>query len=106
MSAGRSKSSAIREIFSGLNELRKEPWRTLWIDRLIQYDFFFIIIFSLGILLFGIPSFLRFDLVPTDLDNARYFLSAMVQAQAAIVTLVITLTLIAIQMASASYTLP
>lgn len=101
MNVGRSKSSSLIEIFSGLNELRKEPWRTLWIDRLIQYGFFFICIFLIGILLFWI---LGSNLIPTDIDNARYFLSAMVQAQAAIVTLVITLTLIAIQMASASYT--
>lgn len=55
-------------------------------------------------MLLGVPSLFGKDFVPTDLDNARYFLSAMVQAQAAIVTLVISLTLIAIQMASASYT--
>jgi hypothetical protein len=104
MGAGGFEESAIREIFSGLNELRKEPWPSLWKERALQYFFVFILVFFAGILFYGIPTLLGFDVVPTDLDNARYFLSAMVQAQAAIVTLVITLTLIAIQMASASYT--
>jgi hypothetical protein len=104
MGAGESKESAIKEIFSGFNELRKEPWPSLWKERALQYFFVFILVFFAGILFFGIPPLLGFDIVPTDLDNARYFLSAMVQAQASIITLVITLTLIAIQMASASYT--
>jgi len=104
MGAGEFKESAIKEIFSGFNELRKEPWPSLWKERALQYFFVFILVFLAGILLFGIPPLWGFDVVPTDIDNARYFLSAMVQAQAAIITLVITLTLIAIQMASASYT--
>ena len=104
MGAGEFKESAIKEIFSGLNELRKEPWPPLWKERALQYFFVFILVFFAGILFYGIPPLWGFDVVPTDIDNARYFLSAMVQAQAAIITLVITLTLIAIQMASASYT--
>lgn len=44
------------------------------------------------------------NVIPTDHENALYFLSAIVQSQATIITLVITMTLIAIQMASASYT--
>ena len=104
MGAGEFKESAIREIFSGLNELRKEPWPSLWKERALQYFFVFILVFFAGILFYGIPPLWGFDVVPTDIDNARYFLSAMVQAQAAIITLVITLTLIALQMASASYT--
>ena len=99
MSDGKPKGNAIMEIFSGTEELRKEPWASLWMERAIQYFFLFDIVLIGGFLLFWI-----FNLFPTNSNNALYFLSAMVQAQAAIVSLVITLTLVAIQMATASYT--
>jgi len=99
MNAGRPTGSAIKEIFSGLNELRKkEPWLYLWTVRFIQFIAIFCVIEVAGVWIFHTFNIL------TSIENARYFLSAMVQAQAAIVALVITLTLIAIQMASASYT--
>jgi len=104
MNSGESKGSAIKEIFFGLDELKKEPWKSLWKKRFQQYLFIFGIVSAAGIFILGILLSFGFNYVPTDLDNARFFLSAMVQAQAAIVTLVITLTLIAIQMASAAYT--
>ena len=49
-------------------------------------------------------TFNYFDLYHTDADSARYMLSAMVQAQAAIVAIVITLTLIAVQLTASAYT--
>lgn len=48
-------------------------------------------------------AFNYFDLYHTDADSARYMLSAMVQAQAAIVAIVITLTLIAVQLTASAY---
>jgi hypothetical protein len=89
----------IGPIFSLISIKKDHPWISLWTIRFLQYFILFCIIVIPGYLLFK-----QFNLVPTGLENARYFLSAMVQAQAAIVTLVITLTLIAIQMATASYT--
>jgi len=91
--------SAIKNIFLGIEGLKDEPWLSLWCDRLIQYIFIFDFFSILGIILL-----LFFPISSTNFDNALYFLSAMVQAQAAIVSLVITLTLIAIQMATSSYT--
>jgi hypothetical protein len=45
-----------------------------------------------------------FKLAPTNFDNALYFISALVQSQAVIVSIVITLIRIAIQIDTASYT--
>ena len=47
--------------------------------------------------------FTYFNLYHTDADSARYMLSAMVQAQAAIIAIVITLTLIAVQLTASAY---
>jgi hypothetical protein len=48
-------------------------------------------------------TFNYLDLHHTDADSARYMLSAIVQAQAAIIAIVITLTLIAIQLTASAY---
>jgi uncharacterized membrane protein len=47
--------------------------------------------------------FKLFDLFQTDANSARYMLSAMVQAQAAIVAIVVTLTLVAVQLTASAY---
>ena len=100
MSAEEPKESTIKNLFSSLLKLKKDhPWISLWTIRFLQYFVLFCFVIIPGIMIFR-----QFNLVPTGLENARYFLSAMVQTQAAIVSLVITLTLIAIQMAAASYT--
>jgi len=44
-----------------------------------------------------------FIIYHTDVDSARYMLSAIVQSQAAIVAIVITLTLIAVQLTASAY---
>jgi len=99
MSAGESWSVWIKDFFSGLYMINKEPWRSLWIKRFLQYLLLFDIVSISGIILFWI-----FNLFSTNINNALYFLSAMVQAQSAIIALVVTLTLVAIQMGTASYT--
>lgn len=48
-------------------------------------------------------AFNYFDLYHTNADSARYLLSAVVQAQAAIIAIVITLTLIAVQLTASAY---
>jgi hypothetical protein len=94
-----SENNAIRKIFSGIQKITEEPWASIWKERLIQYLFVFDVVSLAGIILLWI-----FRLAPTDHENALFFLSAMVTAQATIFSLVVTLTLIAIQMAAASYT--
>lgn len=61
--------------------------------------------FALLVVVLGVChwAFNYFDLYHTDADSARYMLSAMVQAQAAIVAIVITLTLIAVQLTASVY---
>jgi hypothetical protein len=46
-----------------------------------------------------------FNLPYTDIDNNRYLLSAMAQSQAAIIAIVITVSLIAVQLAASTYSL-
>ena len=50
-----------------------------------------------------IPAFRWFNLFNTEATSARYMLSALVQAQAAIVAIVISLTLIAVQFTASAY---
>jgi uncharacterized membrane protein len=87
-----------KEIPSRLSNLKPDPWVSLWLHRFVQYFVLFVIIVISGKAIIS-----WYNVVPTDIDSAKYFLSSMVQAQAAIVSLVITLTLIAIQMAGSSY---
>ncbi len=87
-------------IISKFSDLKKNhQWFFLWTTHLLEYLLLFDLIYVGCILVFR-----SYDLIPTNIDNARYLLSAMVQAQATVITLVITLTLIAIQMATGSYT--
>ena len=62
--------------------------------------YFIILVFVLGVCYW---AFNYLDLYHTDADSARYMLSAMVQAQAAIVAIVITLTLVAVQLTASVY---
>ncbi|MFA5253146.1 MAG: DUF2254 family protein [Methanoregula sp.] len=77
---------------------KDKPWSYLWVYRFFQYFGLFVIVVIIGKFIIS-----GYNVVPTDIDSAKYFLSSMVQAQAAIVSLVITLTLIAIQMTAGSY---
>ena len=47
--------------------------------------------------------FTYYNLFHTDVDSARYMLSALTQSQAAIVAIVVSLTLIAVQLTASSY---
>ena len=66
-------------------------------------------IFSVYVFLFvlwvvaWILAFSGFRIFNTDADSARYMLSALVQSQAAIVAIVVSLTLIAVQLTASAY---
>jgi uncharacterized membrane protein len=62
------------------------------------YVFLLLLVIFVGAILFA-----KFNLFHTDANSARYMLSALVQSQAAIVAIVITLTLIAVQLTASAY---
>ena len=66
--------------------------RKLWAKRLFVY----IAVFGV-VLFFCIYLFNSFNLYQTDANSARYMLSAMVQVQAAVIAVVVTLTFFAVQ---------
>ena len=70
----------------------------LWTKRIFEYLFLAVLFSFVGAVLF-----VYFDLAQTDADSARYMLSALVQSQAAIVAIVISLTLIAVQLSASAY---
>jgi hypothetical protein len=76
-----------------------------WIGDLAQYKtcFKFFILFGVSLLICALILFCNSFHI--DNDSARYLLSALVQSQAAIVAIVVTLTLVAIQLVVSSYSL-
>ena len=72
----------------------------LWLKRWIFYLVIYIIIVIPIHLILSHLGFLY-----TNLDSARYMLSALVQSEAAILGIVITLSLIAMQLAAQSYSI-
>ena len=72
--------------------------RHLWTARLIVYFTCLAVVVLVCCILFR-----YFNLFHTDADSARYMLSALVQTQSAIVAIVITLTLIAVQLTASAY---
>ncbi|MCK4459942.1 MAG: DUF2254 domain-containing protein, partial [Methanosarcinales archaeon] len=83
----------------GLYErIRDWEFRHLWIARLCVYLVLLVVV--LGVCHW---AFDYFDLYHTYADSARYMLSAMVQAQAAIIAIIVTLTLIAVQLTASAY---
>ncbi len=71
---------------------------SLWARRLALY-----ICLGAFIIVISHIAFSYFNLLHTDVDSARYMLSALVQSEAAIVALVVTLSLVAVQLAAQSY---
>jgi uncharacterized membrane protein len=72
--------------------------RHLWTARIFVYSALFLLVIFVSAILFT-----HFNLFHTDANSARYMLSALVQSQAAIVAIVITLTLIAVQLTASAY---
>ena len=72
--------------------------RRLWTARIFVYGVLLLLVVLVGAVIFA-----HFNLFHTDANSARYMLSALVQTQAAIVAIVITLTLIAVQLTASAY---
>lgn len=47
--------------------------------------------------------FLKFDMIPIDADTARYTLSALIQSESAIVAVIVSLSLVAVQLTASSF---
>ena len=84
-SLGKKASSIKNELFK-------------WLKRLFFYSVLGIVVIAISHYVFSYFGFLH-----TDIDSARYMLSALVQGEAAIVALVVTLSLVAVQLAAQSY---
>ncbi len=81
------------------NKFQKFDITHPWILWTTIYSLFFIIT-----IITCFSGFYQFHLFQTDVNSARYLLSALIQCQAAIISIVITLTLIAVQMTASTYT--
>ncbi|MCG2728078.1 MAG: DUF2254 domain-containing protein [Candidatus Methanoperedenaceae archaeon] len=79
------------KIFTWLNEPKR-------LNRLALYSSL-----SAAVIVASHFIFSNFSFLHTDVDSARYMLSALVQSEAAIVALVVTLSLVAVQLAAQSY---
>jgi len=75
-----------------------------WLDKpkLLNRLTLYAITFALVIIAFH-PIFLHCGFLHTSADSARYMLSALVQVEAAIMAMVLTLSLVAMQLAASSY---
>jgi uncharacterized membrane protein len=73
-------------------------YRKLWASRIFVYSLLLLLVIFVGAILFA-----KFNLFHTDVTSARYMLSAVVQTQSAIIAIVITLTLIAVQLTASAY---
>jgi hypothetical protein len=97
------KKRTIKQLFVNIRN-KVHDWRMsfesrhLWTARLFVYGFLLLLVILVGTILFT-----HFNLFHTDVNSARYMLSALVQSQAAIVAIVITLTLIAVQLTASAY---
>jgi len=69
-----------------------------WLNRISLYLIFFALVYIIFKSIFS-----YFDFMHTDVDSARYMLSALIQGEFAVVALIISLSLIAIQLAASSY---
>lgn len=71
----------------------------------VTYPLFLFLAITLGIFSFELIGFLFPDAnyLLTNIDNARYLVSALIQSEAAIIAIVVTLSLVAVQQTSSSY---
>ena len=81
--------------FQNLNY--NHPWMILWIKRILIYLGLY------GLCLISWIEVSKFILGFSNLDNARTFLGTIIPCQAGIIAIVITLTLVVVQINSASY---
>ena len=93
----------LKQLFVSIRNKVHDWWmsfeyRHLRVARIFVYGFLLLLV-----ILVGAVTFTHFNLFHTDAGSARYMLSALVQSQAAIVAIVITLTLIAVQLTASAY---
>ncbi len=88
----------VKNIWNKLQDWWVSYNRKLWTARIFVYSFLLLLVIFVGAIVFT-----HFNLFHTDANSARYMLSALVQSQAAIVAIVITLTLIAVQLTASAY---
>ena len=72
--------------------------KNIWFRRLSLYFIICVVVITVSHLIFSYFGFLH-----TDVDSARYMLSALVQSEAAIIAIVVTLSLVGVQLAAQSY---
>lgn len=72
--------------------------RNLWTARIFEYGFRILLVTFVIAIIFAL-----FNLIHTNANSARYMLSALVQSQAAIVAIVVSLTLVAVQLTASAY---
>ncbi len=75
----------------------KVSFRNNWLRGLATYLVIFILV-----VLVSYFFFYHFKLLYTDIDSARYVLSALIESEATILAIVITLSLVAVQLAASS----
>lgn len=81
----------IRFVYSWFNQPK-------WLNRLALYLIIWLFVFKILDFIFTKANFIH-----TDVESARYMLSALIQGEAAIVAIVITLSLIVVQLSASSY---
>jgi hypothetical protein len=60
-------------------------------------------ILLVGVFLIAWFFFSRYDLFHTNLNSARYILSALIQSEATVIAIIITMSLVAVQLSASSY---
>ena len=94
------KSITLSSLVNGLIKSKMVRWlnKPKLLNRLTLYA----ITFAIVIIAFH-SIFLHYGFLHTSVDSARYMLSALVQSEAAIIAMVITLSLVAMQLAASLY---
>jgi len=97
----------LKDVESKIEKRRRITWYDfrIFMSEIFPKSFFTSSFFIyLVILCFSMALFRIFDYEVTDQDNARYILSGIAQSQAALVAIVITISLIIIQLVAQLYT--
>ncbi len=76
---------------------------TKWLKGLFSYPRYVVVAVCVPLFLVARYSFIYANFFHIEAANARYMLSALVQSQAAIIALVITLSLVAVQVTASAY---
>ena len=89
-------------MFSFHMEIKRLLKRLLECDTWVLRVFYYFI-FCGTVAAIPFTIFSKLNLSHTDVDSARYMLSALIQSEAAIIAIVVTMSLVAVQLAASSY---